>query len=96
MICIFLVYTHINGAPALALAVTLIASIIGWSRSKQYAELVEPYQNTARELNEIRQEIELAKVKTDFQNFVIDAEQAISREHTMWLAKRGLYNRNGD
>lgn len=91
-ICTFLLYTHINGAPALALAVTLIASIIGWSRSKQYAELVEPYQNAARELNEIRQKIELAKGETDFQCLVLGAEQAISREHTMWLANRGLYS----
>ena len=92
--CIFLVYTHINGAPALALVVTLIVSIIGWSRSKQYAELVEPYQNAARELNGIKQNIEMAKLKIDFQNFVIEAEQAISREHTMWLAKCGLHSRN--
>ena len=91
-ICIVFLYTRINGAPALALIVTLIAGIIGWSRSNQYAELVEPYQNTARELNEIRQEIELAKVEIDFQCLVIEAEQAISREHTMWRAKRGLYS----
>lgn len=92
IICIFLAYTHINGASALALTVTLIASIIGWSRSKQYAELVEPYQNAARELNEIRQEIELAKGETDLQCLILEAEQAISREHTMWRAKRGLYS----
>jgi len=91
-ICIAFLYTRINGAPALALIVTLIAGIIGWNRSKQHGELVEPYQNTARELNEIRQEIELAKEETDFQCLIQEAEQAISREHTMWRAKRGLYS----
>ncbi|MDD3042719.1 MAG: DUF4231 domain-containing protein [Methanosarcinaceae archaeon] len=89
---IVLVYTHINGAPVLALIVMLITSIIGWSRSKQYAELVEPYQNASRELNEIRQEILFVKDKKDFQCFVLNAEQAISREHTMWLVNRGLHN----
>lgn len=91
-ICITFLYTRINGAPAMALVVTLIAAIIGWSRSKQYAELVDPYQNAARELNEIRQEIELVKVEIDFQRLVIEAEKAISREHTMWLANRGLHS----
>ncbi|VVB96338.1 Uncharacterised protein [uncultured archaeon] len=91
-ICLFLLYTLpiINGAPALALIVTLIAGIIGWSRSKQHAELVEPYQNAARELNNIGQEIKLADEEADFCQLVEEAEQAISREHIMWLAKRGL------
>jgi len=93
-IAISLVFLYIrpmvNGAPALSLTVTLIVSIVGWSRSKQHAELVEPYQNAARELNDIRQEIELAGTEADFRRLVEEAEQAISREHTMWLAKRGL------
>ncbi len=93
-IAISLVFLYIrpmvNGAPALSLTVTLIVSIIGWSRSKQHAELVEPYQNAARELNDIRQEIELAGGEADFLRLVEESEQAISREHTMWLAKRGL------
>lgn len=92
-ICIYLVYNHVNGAPILALIALIITSIIGWSRSKQYAELVEPYQNAARELNEIRQEMELIKEEIDFQRLVLSAEQAISREHTMWLVNRGLYSK---
>lgn len=80
----------INGAPVLSLTVTLIVAIIGWSRSKQHAELMEPYQNAERELNDIKQEIELAGTEADFRRLVEEAEQAISREHTIWLAKRGL------
>lgn len=92
LISLVLLFIHpiVNGAPALAFTVTLIVSIIGWSRSKQYAELVEPYLNAAREINDIRQEIELAGREADFKKLVEEAEQAISREHTMWLAKRGL------
>lgn len=92
LISLFLLFIHpiVNGAPALALTVTLIASIIGWSRSKQHAELVEPYLNAAREINEIKQEIELVGGETDFRRLVEEAEQAISREHIMWLAKSGL------
>lgn len=92
IVCIYLVYNHVNGAPILALITTIITSMIGWSRSKQYAELVEPYLNTARELSEIRQEIKLVKDETEFQYLVLNAEQAISREHTMWLVNRGLFN----
>lgn len=92
LICLVLLFIHpiVNGASALAFTVTLIVSIIGWSRSKQHAELVEPYLNAARELNDIRQEINLAGGEADFQILIEEAEQAISREHTMWLAKRGL------
>lgn len=90
--CIYLLYNHVNGAPILALLATIITSIIGWSQSKQYAELVEPYLNTARELSEIRQEMKLAKEETEFRSLVLNAEQAISREHTMWLVNRGLFN----
>lgn len=93
LISLILLFIHpiVNGAPALALTVTLIASIIGWSRSKQHAELVEPYLNAAREINDIKQEIELVGGEVDFRRLVEEAEQAISREHIMWLAKRGLH-----
>lgn len=93
LISLVLLFIHpiVNGAPALAFTVTLIVSIIGWSRSKQHAELVEPYLNAARELNDIRQEIKLAGGEAGFQILVEEAEHAISREHTMWLAKCGLH-----
>jgi hypothetical protein len=43
----------------------------------------------AQELALIRGEVEAAATEDAFAKAVEDAEGAISREHTMWTAKRG-------
>lgn len=72
----------------ISLFTTLSASAISWLQIRQHQALKQAYTTAAEELNYIQ---ELAKdiiTEEDFAEFVLDSENAISREHTVWLAQR--------
>jgi hypothetical protein len=61
---------------------------LAWNQLNQHRTLVSAYSVTARELSIIRDRID--QVEDDkWAGFVSDSEDAISREHTMWLARHG-------
>ncbi len=66
----------------------LASSFIAWLQLKRFQELTESYGITATELSLIKSKVKHIKNKSDFENFVDDAETSISREHTLWLARR--------
>lgn len=63
-------------------------SAIAWNQLSQHRNQSTAYTVTARELNIIRERIALVS-DADWPQFVADSEDAISREHTMWLARHG-------
>jgi hypothetical protein len=67
----------------------LATSIIGIMEMNKYKELYQSYAFTKQELNIIKAKLAIITGEDEFKQFVIEAEQAISREHTMWLARRG-------
>lgn len=75
----------LNPVPLL---MTIAATCLAWTQAKRHEELTEPYALAAQELRE------LGVLSTDlndeekFEKLVIDVEEAISREHTMWRARR--------
>lgn len=65
----------------------LIAAGAAWLAVKQFAPLASAYSIAAREL--ALQADRLRHVtESDWSGTVADAEEAISREHTLWLASR--------
>ena len=70
------------------------AAVLGlWSQTKQHQVLAHAYAVTAQELSSIRSLIQWQESESEWSGFVDDAETAISREHTLWRAKRGLPER---
>jgi hypothetical protein len=67
---------------------SIAAALVGWREVKQYGQLGHAYSLAAHELGLV--EVRGAHVATEDElaAFVADAEQAISREHTMWAARR--------
>lgn len=64
-----------------------IAAVIGaWARVKQYESLASAYSLTARELSIVRDRAPQDEDEDAWAEYVHDAEEAISREHTMWKA----------
>jgi hypothetical protein len=57
----------------------------------KYRELQRSYSFTRFELNNIRNRFGEINSDDDLNIFVEEAEQAISREHTMWLARKGHF-----
>lgn len=68
--------------------VTLAASLLSWIQAKRYQELATSYSLTAHEIGFIRQQASSAMSDSDLSTFVGDAENAFSREHTQWVARR--------
>jgi len=69
---------------------TLSASFFSWLQLKKYQENKEAYTTATSELNLIKQEAEFINTEEKFKVFVLDSENAMSREHTLWLAQKRI------
>jgi len=74
----------------LTFAGTVVAAMTAWMQSKQHRTLAVAYTVTALELASVRSKIEQQENEADWARFVDDAEEAFSREHTLWKASRGV------
>ena len=72
----------------LGVAAAVATAAIAWNQLNQNRNLVSAYRLTARELSIIRDRVPHVD-EADWPSFVSDAEDAVSREHTMWLARHG-------
>ena len=66
----------------------LAAAVAGWGQVKRFQELTQAYGQAAIELDFIAQKAAVAGNDVRLSRFVSDAETAISREHTAWVARR--------
>jgi hypothetical protein len=71
--------------PLLALA----AAFTAWTQLERNDELSKSYALANQELLDIKALADRVKTEQELAKIVSDGEGAISREHTMWTAKRG-------
>ena len=64
------------------------ASVAAWLQTKQHQNLAAAYSVAAQELGIIAIGIDAVHDEPAWAKFVADAEEAMSREHTMWRARR--------
>jgi hypothetical protein len=67
---------------------SLASALMAWLQLKQYQELAQSYSVAAVELGLIEEEAQYVLTEAQLSSFVSDAEKAISREHTLWVARR--------
>ncbi len=67
---------------------TVAAAFVAWLQVKRHQELANSYGLAAQELSFIATQMRLVETPEEFSTFVSDAENAISREHTLWVARR--------
>ncbi len=72
----------------LGVAGAMVAAGVSWLQAKQHFNLAESYAVTAQELATIKAQIASQGTEEAWAQFVKEAEQAISREHTLWKASR--------
>lgn len=70
--------------------ITLAASLLSWIQAKRFTELSASYALTAHEIGFINEKLATIDSEDDFSKFVGDAENAFSREHTQWAARRDV------
>lgn len=73
---------------AAAVCAALAAGLLAWLQLKQHQELAHSYGLAAHELGLIEAKSKHVHGEDQLSSFVADAESAISREHTMWTARR--------
>ena len=64
------------------------SGVVGWTQVKKFNELASSYTLTAHEIGIIQSRIRDVEGESSFADFVNDAEQAFSREHTQWVARQ--------
>ncbi|ENA1795677.1 DUF4231 domain-containing protein [Flavobacterium psychrophilum] len=78
--------------PALKLPIELIAvaasSVFTWLQSKKHNELSSSYSLTAHEIVLIKSEITRIETDAEFSEYIMNCENAFSREHTQWFARK--------
>ncbi|MGW1755936.1 DUF4231 domain-containing protein [Streptomyces mirabilis] len=71
----------------------ILAALLGagaaWFAVRQYESLGRAYTFAASDLSTIYARLQLVSNEADWAQEAADAEEAISREHTMWRASRG-------
>ena len=80
--------TNLLEVGLLGFAGALVAAGTSWLQTKQHANLAEAYSVAARELSNINTLLPSCTKESDWADFVGQAEEAISREHTLWIASR--------
>ncbi len=78
--------------PTLKFPIEIIAvgasSVLTWLQAKKHNELSSSYSLTAHEIVLIRAEVVTIENDNDFSEFIINCENAFSREHTQWFARK--------
>jgi hypothetical protein len=72
----------------LGFAGALVAAGAAWVQAKQHQNLANAYAVTSQELSAIGAQVDWARGEEEWAHFVDQAEEAISREHTLWRASR--------
>lgn len=70
------------------LLTTIASSAISWLQIKQHQEQKQAYTTASEELNFIKELSYNVNSEEELSKFILDSENAISREHTLWLAQR--------
>lgn len=86
----FLIKYPLSNYNLVGLFSTISASGISWLQVKKYQENKEAYTMANAELNIIKAEAVNVNTDDEFSKYVLDSENAMSREHTMWLAQKRI------
>ena len=82
----FLTATGTVRVDLLGFAGAAVAALTAWGQAKQNSTLASSYSVAAHELSGIRSLAEEPSSEEEWAAFVAEAEEAISREHTLWRA----------
>ena len=79
---------ELTGLDLMGVMAALAAGATAWAQLKQHSLLATSYSLTAHELSVARERLKTVGDEADWSTAVGDAEEAVSREHQMWLARR--------
>lgn len=69
---------------------TVVTAALSWMQIKRFQDLSSSYNLTAHEIGFIKTDLESITDEQSFSRFVGDSENAFSREHTQWQARKDI------
>lgn len=85
---VILMNNPVSNWNIVGLLTTIASSAISWLQIKQHQEQKQAYTTASEELNFIKELSYNVNSENQLSEFILDSENAISREHTLWLAQR--------
>lgn len=85
---VFLITNPTSKLNIVGLLTTIASSAISWLQIKQHQEQKQAYTTASEELNFIKELSYKVSTEEQLSKFILDSENAISREHTLWLAQK--------
>lgn len=89
--CIVFALIHV-AAPMKRVPIDVFISVssglLVWAQARRFSELAAAYSLTAHEISLIREKATSIASASEMSRFVGDAENAFSREHTQWAARK--------
>jgi hypothetical protein len=82
------------GFSVVPVLTTCAAAVAAWNQMKRHDELAKTYALALQELGELETIARSLSAEGDFPRLVEQVETAISREHTMWCARRDVVLRS--
>lgn len=68
--------------------ITAAGGLLAWMQVKRYSELAASYALTANEISILREQAPTVITDKSLSDYIGDAENAFSREHTQWVARK--------
>ena len=91
IVCAML-FINISISNCVKLPIEILLSVMSalfvWIQTRKYNELEKSYAIVAHEINNVETDIDNVIDESTLSQYVINAENAFSREHTQWLAKK--------
>ena len=81
-------FRSLLGACLVSAAATLASASVAWFQTRRFEEFASAYALAAQELDSLRPRLEQGDSEEALSESVVQVEETISREHTMWIARR--------
>lgn len=86
LVCAVLKVVQLVDIDLAGVAGALAAAGVAWLQTRQHHQLASAYAVAAQELADIASRAHWPETEAEWAHFVDEAEEAISREHTLWWA----------
>ncbi|WP_165950427.1 DUF4231 domain-containing protein [Actinomadura sp. GC306] len=86
LVCAMLKVVQVINLDLAGVVGALAAAGVAWLQTRQHHQLAAAYAVAAHELADIASRVDWPETEAEWAHFVDEAEEAISREHTLWWA----------
>ena len=87
ILLLYKIFSPTSDLPIEVIA-TAAGAVVTWLQAKKHNELDSSYSLAMHEIGIIKGEAELVETEEQFSKFVINSENAFSREHTRWMTRK--------